>query len=110
MHKYECKWDRDHVVITRDGKFYGTADTMFEAAQDIEEDRTDRHCMICGDELYSDDGLFLCKNCFEGHKIICKGKCTLCGKPMVKEEDGIFFCHECQLKLKRGENKLGILS
>lgn len=66
MHKYECTWDRGHVVITRDGKFYGTADTMLEAAQDIEEDHTDRHCTICGDQLYSDDDLFLCKICAKG--------------------------------------------
>lgn len=66
MHRYECKWDRDHVVITRDGKFYGTADSMLEAAHDIEEDQTDRKCMICGDQLYSDDGLFLCKACYGG--------------------------------------------
>lgn len=63
MPNYTCKYDRDHVVIYRDGKFFGTADTMYEAAQDIEEDRTDRHCMICGKELCQDDDLFLCKEC-----------------------------------------------
>ena len=31
------------------------------------------------------------------HKIVVKGNCTACGKPLG-ENDGLFLCAECQKK------------
>lgn len=38
---YTFKYDRGHVVIYKDGQFWGTADTKAEAIRDIEEEDED---------------------------------------------------------------------
>jgi len=46
-------------------------------------------------ELY-----YRCPNCradMFSHKIVVKGNCTACGKPLG-ENDGLFLCVECQKK------------
>lgn len=38
---YTFKYDRGHVVIYKNGLFWGTADTKAEAIRDIEEEDED---------------------------------------------------------------------
>lgn len=43
---------------------------------------------------------YFCPNCradMFSHKIVVKGNCTACGKPLG-ENDGLFLCVECQKK------------
>ena len=35
---YEIKYDRDHVIVLKDGKFWGSYDTKAEAYREIREE------------------------------------------------------------------------
>ena len=38
MYGYEFRHEHGHIVIYKDGRFYGTAQSMTEAMQDIREE------------------------------------------------------------------------
>lgn len=71
-----CATNRDDIYYDKNGNIQSACDDCYVKSGNLSHDVVvNGACMVCGEELKSDEGLFLCKRCKKVMHIIQSKKC-----------------------------------